>query len=625
MKFIVNVLCFFFILLFSTCAFSKNLIFNQSQLNLGPYLSAYEDSDSSMDAETIISKNQLKDFIQLTQNQPSFGFSNSSFWLTTTVQIETEEQILLEIANPRLDIVDLYLYQEGELIDQVNTGDQKPFSTRPIDHQNFVFPLTFDPKKQILILIKVKSNDSLFLPVSLWDEKTFYKEQSISSLIYGLLYGTLGIMIIINLLISITIKDSNYLLLALFLFFFSLALFSLNGLSNRFLWGEWVWWGKQSLTFLEGIATIFGLIFTRSFLNTSELTPRLDKYLAFSIPVAGTASILAILVEYSWSVLLMSFISLIVPVIVIIAASICWRRKYRPARYFILAWCVFLLGAISYGLMVHAILPSNMFTHFGMHAGLMWLAAMLSLALTDRFNHLKHEKEQAQLAIINQQKITLDFQKRTMNSISRFVPTQFLNLLERVDITDIKYGDAVLKNMFIMFTDIRGFTSLSESMTPKDNFDFLNTYMKFMEPVIEKNKGFVDKFIGDAIMALFPNTADQAVRAAIEMQQKLHLFNHQFINKKQSLIKIGIGIHGGDVMLGTVGSDARLETTVIGAAVNLTSRLEDLTKELQVSIIISEYTFNALHHPEAFTIHALDDVLIRGKKETVKIYQVLVP
>lgn len=321
----------------------------------------------------------------------------------------------------------------------------------------------------------------------------------------------------------------------------------------------------------------------------------------------------------------MSKLSVIVPILIFYTAYLCLRNGYLPARYFLIAWHIFLIAMISYGLMLQQWLPSNIYTQYGMHAGLVWVSVWLYLALLYRFNLLKKQKEDAQFNTINQHIYTVKYQKRIMKSISRFVPNQFLKLMDKVDITDIKYGDAKLKNITIMFADIREYTTISEAMKPEENLEFLNSYMKFMQPVIERNHGFIDKFMGDGIMALFSETADHALQAAIEMQQQLNVFNAELQKNNLSEIKIGIGIHGGDVMLGTVGSDKRLDTTVIGDAVNLTSRLEGMTKQLGISIIISRYAYESLVNPEYFSITRLKDVIIRGKSNSVEIYEVQVP
>ncbi len=596
--------------------------FNNDRLNLGPFLAALEDPQHRLSITDI--NQRLNDFVPLNALEPNLGYTQSSYWLSVELTSDHSRNLFLEIANPRIDWLDVYYYRDGVLLDKFRSGDQIPFSKRWVLHQNFVFPIKTQAHSQYRLIFKVKTNDNLFLPIRLWTPLAFFEYQVQTTLLYGILYGVLTVMVLVNLLVFATIRDKEYLLLALFLLFFSLALFTLNGLSNRFLWGDWVWWSKQAQTILEAIAIGFGLYFTRSFLQTALYTPKADRLLALMVSVCLLTIILGLTVAYRWSLLIMSSLSLTLPLLTLYAASVSWKHHYRPARYYLLAWVIFLIGVIAYGLMIHRVLPSNVWTQFGMHAGLLWMSILLTLALSDRLNILKIEKEQAQQATIRQQRITLDYQNKMMRSIARFVPTQFLNLLNKVDITDIHYGDSVLKNIIIMFTDIRGFTSLSEQLSPAENFEFLNAYIRYMEPVIVNNQGFVDKFIGDGIMALFPGSADQAVTAAVEMQRRLEMFNHEMTATGRPAIRIGIGLHRGDVMLGTVGSDERLETTVIGDSVNLSSRLEHLTKERQVQIIISQAVFETLENRNQFDIQPLEEAKIRGKSKAIKIYQVIV-
>ncbi len=622
MKHKLKHLFFLIFLLFSTSSYCDEIIFDQALLNLDPFISTFEDVNSDYNANSVLSQSFTP---QTEKQQSNFGYSSSSHWVRVEIKSPKTKKVFLEIANPRLDTLDFYLYESNQLIKQINTGDQQPFSSRPIAHHNFIFPFVLEANKSYRVLIKVKAIENLFLPIRLWKETAFYQQQAISSFVFGFFYGTLCLIVMINLLIYINLNDKQYLLLSLFIIFFGFNLFVINGLANRFLWGDHIWWAKHSLTFFQSIALFFGLFFTRSFLETKIHVPRIDQYLSGLIGFAVFTALLSLLAEYKWSLFIMSKLSVIVPIIIFYTAYRCLRNGYLPARYFLIAWHIFLIAMISYGLMLQKWLPSNMYTQYGMHAGLIWVSVWLYLALLYRFNLLKQQKEDAQFNTINQHIYTLNYQKRIMKSISRFVPNQFLKLLDKVDITDIKYGDAKLKNMTIMFADIRNYTTISEAMKPEENLEFLNSYMKFMQPVIERNHGFIDKFIGDGIMALFSETADHALQAAIEMQQQLTLFNAECQKNNKTEIKIGIGIHGGDVMLGTVGSDDRLDTTVIGNAVNLTSRLEGMTKQLGISIIISRYTYESLVNPGYFSITRLKDVIIRGKSESVEIYQVLVP
>lgn len=206
---------------------------------------------------------------------------------------------------------------------------------------------------------------------------------------------------------------------------------------------------------------------------------------------------------------------------------------------------------------------------------------------------------------------------------SRFVPNQFLEFLGKENFVDIQLGDQVQKEMSVLFSDIRGFTELSEGLTPKENFDFINHYLGYMEPVIRRNNGFIDKFIGDSIMALFHESVDDALDAAIEMRKTLQQFNADRIDLGETPIDSGIGIHTGNLMLGVVGGEGRIDGTVISDAVNLASRLEGLTKVYKTSIIISEDSLIKLNNPGKYNFRFLDVARVKGKKEAVYIFEVL--
>lgn len=205
---------------------------------------------------------------------------------------------------------------------------------------------------------------------------------------------------------------------------------------------------------------------------------------------------------------------------------------------------------------------------------------------------------------------------------ARFVPRQFLHFLKKNSIVDAKLGDSVQATMSILFADIRSFTTLSETMSPRENFDFLNSYLHQVCPIIRQHNGFIDKYIGDAIMALFPETTDDALTAAIEMQKQVAIYNEYRQNKGYLPISIGIGIHSGSMMLGIIGEEERLSSTVIADAVNLASRLEQLTKLYGAGIIISGEALSQLDDPQRYTCRFLDRVQVRGKQSFVAVFEI---
>jgi len=204
----------------------------------------------------------------------------------------------------------------------------------------------------------------------------------------------------------------------------------------------------------------------------------------------------------------------------------------------------------------------------------------------------------------------------------RFVPRQFLQVLNKASIVEVELGDQVQVEMSVLFSDIRDFTTLSESMTPEENFKFINSYLSRMEPAISEHSGFIDKYIGDAIMALFSGEADNAVKAGISMLHRLVDYNHHRLNCSFAPIRNGIGINTGSLMLGTVGGENRMDGTVISDAVNLASRVEGLTKNYGVALLITEQTYSRLIHCDRYAIRRIDRVQVKGKSEEVTVYEV---
>ncbi len=219
--------------------------------------------------------------------------------------------------------------------------------------------------------------------------------------------------------------------------------------------------------------------------------------------------------------------------------------------------------------------------------------------------------------------LALNAELELTDAAKRFVPHEFLNFLGHKSIVDVQLGDQVQQEMSIMFADIRNFATLSERMSPKENFDFINDYLSRVGPVIRAHHGFIDKYIGDAVMALFPNTADDALQAAIALQKQVSFYNFERQQNGDGAISIGVGLHTGSLMLGTIGESERMESTVIADAVNLASRLESLTKIYGASILISGDTLIELAEAINYHYRFLGRVQIKGKNKLVSVFEVL--
>jgi two-component system sensor histidine kinase ChiS len=203
-----------------------------------------------------------------------------------------------------------------------------------------------------------------------------------------------------------------------------------------------------------------------------------------------------------------------------------------------------------------------------------------------------------------------------------FVPQEFLSLLNKESILAIQLGDQIKKRMTVMFADVRGWTTLSETMSPQENFNFINAYLKRVSPIIKEHNGFIDQYYGDGVMALFPGSPDDAVQAAIAMHGAVSQYNAEREKEGFHPIGIGVGLHMGNLMLGIIGSKERMQGAVVADDVNLASRLEGLTRIYGSSITLSETTLSQLENPDRYRHRFVDKVRVKGKKNPVAVHEV---
>jgi class 3 adenylate cyclase len=195
-------------------------------------------------------------------------------------------------------------------------------------------------------------------------------------------------------------------------------------------------------------------------------------------------------------------------------------------------------------------------------------------------------------------------------------------LLQKESIVRLNLGDQVQQNMTIMVSDIRSFTTLSETMTPQENFDFVNAYLSRVGPIIRQHNGFIAKYMGDGVMAVFPKRVEDAINAAIETLRQVAGYNVDRQRQGQQPIQIGAGIHAGPVMLGTVGEAQRMQLDLLSDAVNVTARLEGLTKLYGVPLVISTEILKQLTNPDQYQVRFLGKTPLKGRQELLAVFEV---
>lgn len=204
----------------------------------------------------------------------------------------------------------------------------------------------------------------------------------------------------------------------------------------------------------------------------------------------------------------------------------------------------------------------------------------------------------------------------------RFVPNDILHFLGRETIRQLALGDQTERRMSVLFCDLRDFTGRCEGMVPAESFAFVNTLLGRLGPVVRVHGGFVDKYLGDAIMAVFPGDADAAVSAAVELQRELAAFNADPAERPGHPVRAGIGLHTGPVVLGIIGERERWSGTVISDAVNVAARLEALTAERAEDILISDATRAAMADPGRWSMSPVSGLRLRGRTEPLDAWAV---
>ena len=212
---------------------------------------------------------------------------------------------------------------------------------------------------------------------------------------------------------------------------------------------------------------------------------------------------------------------------------------------------------------------------------------------------------------------------RINSAYSYYVPHEFLKFLSRESITDVQLGDNVEMEAAVLVSDIRGFTTLSEHMTPDENFRFVNDYLAVAGPPIRRNGGFVDRYSGDGVLAVFPGGADDALRAARETMRGLAEFNRARVSRGLEPVRIGIGLHRGRLRLGIVGELQRRQGDIFADAVNVASRVEGLTKAYGSSVIVSEALLMGLSNLDGSLPlrRALGSVMVKGRSGAIVLHE----
>ncbi len=417
---------------------------------LGNRCETLEDKSGSYNVYSIISGDYDNNFKQVKSAIPNYGFTKSVYWVRFNLVNSSLEEFSknLEIGFPLLDKVQIYIFSNKngqlDLIQHEISGRDFSFRNRTVEHRNFVFPFEMHPEEKLTFLLRIETDDGMIFPLSIWNPDHFARNVQTEQFLFGIYYGIIMVMILYNLFIFIFTRDKNYLIYILYITSFGLFQLAMNGLAVQYLWPDYPWWGIHANPFFIGLSCLFGSYFSIKFLNMPVNIPRIHKVMQFLMLMSVILIVSSLFADYSITILAGQLIPLVMILVAIPTAVLCLRKGIRSARFYLIAWTAFFIGVIFSTLRVMGILPHNFWTEYGMQIGSGLEMILLSLALADRINIMKKEKDDAQQEVITSQQLMVASLNKSKDQIEE--AHRFLSLSEE------KYRLLVEGSSDIIFT-----------------------------------------------------------------------------------------------------------------------------------------------------------------------------
>ncbi|MHC6223849.1 sensor histidine kinase [Pseudomonas sp. X10] len=368
---------------------------------LGKVMQVFEDRDGTATIAEVSAPAFASRFHQHRGDVLNAGYSTSVFWLKvdlayTAMPTAAPRQWLLELAYPPLDHLELYLPDDaGTYHLAQRTGDALPYASRQIRQNNYLFELLFSPGQSTTVYLRLHSQGSIQVPLTLWSAEAYLEQQPTRLYVLGIIYGVLLVMLVYNLFIYVSVRDTSYLYYILYIASFGLYQVSVNGAGVAYFWPDNPWWANAATPLFIGASGLFGCQFARHFLQMGRLSRGFDRLLQLLMLGGVVVMVLAVSMRYGIALRMATALALLFTVSIFAAGLFAWSRGVRAARYFIIAWSAFLLGGLVNTLMVLGYLPNVFLTMYASQLGAALEVALLSLALADRINSMREQQAQA--------------------------------------------------------------------------------------------------------------------------------------------------------------------------------------------------------------------------------------
>ena len=319
----------------------------------------------------------------------NLGITQSSFWFRIDVRYQETQTRVFQVRYPLLDYIDFYLLDNGELIKHVATGDRRAFHNRNVEDNDFVISHFQDDQRVLTLLIKVKTQGTMVLPLSSTNIERYAQESALENMAYGVYFGISVAMLIYNFMLLIFLKDKSYLYYCIFVSIILLSALAYTGHGFYFIWPEYSDVNRYMTPVASALGFLAASVFMASFLqlNTRGRWGAIVNRIciAFSLFVIA----ISILVNYSDSIKIMSLVQLILTVLFLGSSIYLWRKGVSEAKYFTIAWLFFIVGNMTSAFRVLGVIPSNVLTVYANLLGNIFEMLLLSMGLAYRFETMR--------------------------------------------------------------------------------------------------------------------------------------------------------------------------------------------------------------------------------------------
>lgn len=339
------------------------------------------------------------------RKSPNFGFTSSAFWFKFAIDNTSSntESIYLELPIPFLDNIEIYQREKHTILAQHVVGDTYPFEQRPIIHQNFVMPFTLKPGKNEMIM-RVSSAGTVEAPLILWSPTDHAKFSSDDHMLQGIWAGIIGIMIVYNLLLFISIREESYLYYVVFSFGYLFFQISLKGYGFAYIWPEAMNWNSYAISTFIGICNLSIVLLNIKFLNLKVTNPRARNVMSVVAVISALSLVASIFAPYSLTIRLNSTLALVICCLSLILGYAALLKGQDDARNYCLAWTATFTGVSILGAVKFGFLGANFWTNNAGQIGVVFLVSLLSFALANRINREKELRLSAQESVLNSEK-----------------------------------------------------------------------------------------------------------------------------------------------------------------------------------------------------------------------------